>query len=123
MLIFVLRNQRKVMEKLNRGDKIYLDKEKTKESAVNSYLECRDGIVECIEYRDCSGYGSHVRLFKCTNAKHEFKSIIRQTSVGKDEWVEDDIQFDSDSFKYLELLLDDNPAELIKQNYSVVRTY
>lgn len=31
------------MKKLTRGDKLYLDKEETRESYVNEYLACRDG--------------------------------------------------------------------------------
>ena len=90
------------MEKLNRGDKIYLDKENKKESAVNRYLECRDGIIKCYEYNDTSGYGSKTRLFLCENYKHECMSIIRQVWIDSwNEWKEEEMSFDSDSFAYL----------------------
>lgn len=94
------------MEKLKRGDKIYLDKDKTKESAVNFYLGCRDGIVEVYEYRDESGYGSKTKLFLCEDSKHEGISLIRQAynDISK-EWDEESMDFDSDSFRYLDALI------------------
>ena len=97
------------MEKLNRCDKIYLDKDETKESCVNFYLSVRDGVVEVVEYNDESGYGSKVRLFLCFDMKHETMSLVRQTwnSLIK-EWVEEDMCFDLDSFRYLKALIDDN---------------
>lgn len=108
------------MEKLNRGDKIYLDFEKTKESAVNTFLDCRDGIVRVAEYEDESGYGSLVRLFICEDAKHETVSIIRQT-WGLGEWTEECLSFDSDSFQYLKSMI--NYREISGAKYTVVRNY
>lgn len=91
---------------MKRGDKIYLDRIEEKESYVNHYLTCRDGIVERVEYRDCSGYGSKVRLYYCENTKHESISIVRQTYTESDDsWFEEEMTFDSDSFKFLEALL------------------
>jgi len=109
------------MEKLNRGDKIYLDKENTKESAINSYLACRDGVVEVYEYRDGSGYGSKTRLFLCRDTKHESISIIRQVWIG-DEWDEEEVNFDSDSFVFLEALMNNKQDEL-GGKYTLVRDY
>lgn len=111
------------MEKLNRGDKIYLDEEQKEESCVNSYLSCRDGVVEVYEYTDCSGYGAKTRLFYCQNTKHESISIIRQTysNINK-KWMEEEMTFDSDSFVFLEALLKTKTNEL-GGKYTMVRDY
>lgn len=94
------------MDKLNRGDKIYLDKEQTKESAVNTFLASRDRIVECYEYNDTSGYGSKTRLFLCEDYKHECMAIIRQVWNDFDKiWMEEEMSFDSDSFTFLSSLI------------------
>jgi len=111
------------MEKLNRGDKIFLDLQNTKESFVNEYLECRDGIVKVYEYRDMSGYGSKTRLFLCNNTKHESISIIRQIWIEYDkEWIEEYMCFDSDSFVFLQALINDKKDEYCG-TYSLVRDY
>lgn len=111
------------MEKQNRGGKIYLDTESTKESWVNSFLGCRDGIVEVYEYTDDSGWGSKTRLFLCRNTKHESVCIIRQTwSQYSKEWTEEVMDFDSDSFVFLEALITGNknaPGGI----YNIVRDY
>jgi hypothetical protein len=111
------------MTKLNRGDKIYLDKDETKESAINPYLDCRDGIVECFEYADSSGYGATTRLFLCENTKHESLSIIRQTwnSMVR-EWTEEQMAFDSDSFVFLKALINGN-NKVLGGDYCLVRDY
>ena len=109
------------MEKLNRGDKIYLDENKEKESLVNQYLDCRDGIVELYEYNDSSGYGSKTRLFICEDTKHESVSIIRQTwSNFINEWIEEEMWFDSDSFVFLKALIIGH-EEAPGGKYSLVR--
>ena len=110
------------MEQLKRGDKIYLDKEKLIESQVNQYLECRDGVVECYEYRDCSGYGSKTRLFLCRDTKHESVSLIRQTEVFNKEWMEQTVDFDSDSFVFLESIINGKKDQL-GGKYTLVRDY
>ena len=112
------------MEKLNRGDKIYLDdKAKIKESTINNYLSCRDGVVEAYEYRDDSGYGSETRLFLCANTKHEVLSIVRQTwSDLTKEWIEEEMIFDADSFIFLKALINNKKKEL-GGKYSLVRDY
>lgn len=109
--------------KLNRFDKIYLDTGLTKESGVNTYLDCRDGIVQMYEYRDCSGYGSRTRLFICRNTKHETISIIRQTwnDIGN-EWIEEEMSFDSDSFDFLKAIIS-GKEDQIGGTYSLVRDY
>ena len=109
------------MEKLKRGDKIYLDTEKTKESAINTYLACRDGIVEVFEYSDSSGYGSETRLFLCENTKHEVTSIVRQTRIDKG-WSEEEMTFDTDSFSFLKALIK-NKKEELGGEYTLVRDY
>ncbi len=113
------------MDKLKRGDKIYLDKERKKESEINAYLDCRDGIVEVYEYHDTSGYGygSVTRLFLCNNTKHESMALIRQTynSLSK-EWIEESMYFGSDSFVFLEAILNGKKDEL-GGKYSLVRDY
>ena len=111
------------MEQLKRGDKIYLDDSKTKESAVNHYLDCRDGIVEVYEYRDESGYGFKNRLFLCEDAKHEESSIIRQIYVDSIKtWVEEELSFDTDSFIFLKALLNGKHDERGGE-YTLVRHY
>lgn len=111
------------MEKLNRGDKIYLDLENKNESLVNEYLECRDGIVEAYEYRDQSGYGSKTRLFLCKNTKHESISIIRQIWLEyKKEWFEEYMVFDSDSFAFMKALIN-NKQDEFSGTYTLVRDY
>lgn len=111
------------MEKLNRGDKIYLDEKEEKESLVNLYLGCRDGIVEVYEYIDNSGYGLKTRLFYCQDIKHESSSIIRQTyNEFYKEWMEESMIFDSDSFTFLRAIINgDKDASYGK--YSLVRDY
>lgn len=111
------------MERLNRGDKIYLDAGNTKESEVNRFLECRDGFVEVYEYRDNSGYGLKTRLFLCRNTKHESEAVIRQTySDFREEWIEESMFFDSDSFEFLKALLIGKENEL-GGKYSLIRNY
>ena len=111
------------MKQLRRGDKIYLDKEEKEESYVNSYLSCRDGVVEVYEYRDCSGYGHKTRLFYCQNTKHESTSIIRQKYNSIDEkWYEESMCFDSDSFVFLKALLSGKYDEF-SGKYTLVRDY
>lgn len=112
------------MEKLNRGDKIYLDdKAKIKESTINDYLSCRDGVVEVYEYIDTSGYGSKTRLFLCANTKHEVVSIVRQTwNNFIKEWIEEEMIFDADSFVFLKALINNKKNEL-GGKYSLVRDY
>jgi hypothetical protein len=111
------------MDKLNRGDKLFLDKEETKESDVNSFLSCRDGIVECYEYRDESGYGMKTRLFLCENTKHECVSVIRQAySDYGGKWIENTMEFDSDSFEFLRALITGKETER-GGVYTLVRHY
>ena len=111
------------MDKLNRGDKLFLDKEETKESDVNSFLSCRDGIVECYEYRDESGYGMKTRLFLCENTKHECVSVIRQAySIHGGQWSESVMEFDSDSFEFLRALITGKETER-GGVYTLVRHY
>ena len=113
----------KHMEQLKRGDKIHLDESKTKESAVNHYLDCRDGIVEVYEYVDESGYGFKNRLFLCEDAKHEESSIIRQIYVDSIKtWVEEELSFDTDSFIFLKALLNGKHDERGGE-YTLVRHY
>jgi hypothetical protein len=90
---------------------------------VNSYLSCRDGIVELYEYKDCSGYGSNTRLFLCYNTKHEEVSIVRQTwSEIKEEWIEEEMTFDADSFVFLKALVNGEKVAL-GGKYFLVRDY
>lgn len=86
-----------------RGDKLYEDKE----SQVDAYLDCRDGIVNCVEYIDESGYGNKTKLYLCENTKHESISIIRECGG-----IEESLDFDTDSFKFLLALLENRTDEL-----------
>lgn len=111
------------MEKLNRGDKIYLDSSNTEESLVNTYLDCRDGIVEVYEYNDFSGYGHKTRLFLCRNTKSETISIIRQIWIDFDKvWVEERMHFDKDSFEFLEAIIE-GKTDAEGGKYTMVRDY
>ncbi|HEY1024048.1 MAG TPA: hypothetical protein VGE26_02700 [Sphingobacteriaceae bacterium] len=98
--------------KHTRGHKIYLDQERTVESAANHYFECRDGIVESVEYYDASGYGQLTRILLCTDTKHETNAVIRQVQIDKDLLREEVMLFDSDSFKFLEALILGKKSEL-----------
>jgi hypothetical protein len=111
------------MERLKIGDKIYLDTDETKESEINHFLNCRDGVVEVYEYNDCSGYGSKTRMFLCNNTKHESIALIRQTYNSMDkEWMEESMHFDSDSFAYLRAIINGKKDEL-GGKFSLVRDY
>lgn len=111
------------MEKLNRGDKLYLDKAKTKESYVNEYLACRDGVVEVYEYNDTSGYGSRTRLFLCENCKRDVTSIIRWVWLDlSKEWREEEMTFDTDSFAFMTALIKGEKDKLGGE-YTLVRDY
>jgi hypothetical protein len=108
---------------MNRGDKLYLNGNRTKESAVNPYLDCRDGIVEMLEYTDDSGYGSPTKLFLCQNSKHEQTCIVRQTfSNLSGEWMEEAMRFDSDSFAFLRALLNGD-KNVGGGKYTLLRDY
>ena len=111
------------MERLNRGDKIYLDADETKESEINHFLDCRDGVVEVYEYNDCSGYGAKTRLFLCRNTKHESVALIRQTynSLNK-KWMEESMHFDADSFVFVKALINGKKDEFTGK-FSLVRDY
>ena len=111
------------MIKIQKGGKLFLDKYNLEESAVNKFLDCRDGVVECYEYNDESGYGSKVRLFLCEDTKHESIALIRQTfnNISK-EWQEECFYFDTDSFKFLKALIGGKENEL-GGVYTCVRDY
>ena len=111
------------MDKLKRGNKIFLDLENKNESYVNQFLDCRDGVVKVYEYNDCFGYGSPTRIFLCQNTKHEIISIVRQTynSLLK-EWSEESMCFDTDSFTFIKALIN-NKQDEFGAKFSVVRDY
>ena len=111
------------MERLNRGDKIYLDTDETKESEINHFLDCRDGVVEVYEYNNYSGYGAKTRMFLCRNTKYESIALIRQTyNILSKEWTEESMHFDSNSFVFLEALINGKEDEL-GGKFSLVRDY
>ena len=107
---------------MKRGSKIYLDKDNLKESSVNRYLACRDGVVEMYQYADCSGYGNKTKLYLCQNTKHESVSIIRQTLLSGNEWQEEEMNFDSDSFSLMEALIKGDTKN-IHGDYIKLRDY
>ena len=111
------------LSKLNRGDKIFLDKDCKKESDVNQFLDCRDGVVEAYEYNDSAGYGAKTRLFYCQNHKHEQISIVRQiyNEIGK-EWKEEIMHFDTASFEFLKGIIEGN-EDVPGGKYLLVRHY
>jgi len=95
----------------------------SEESEVYGFIICRDGIVECYEYNDMSGYGAKTRLFLCQDTKHESIAVIRQTyNTISEEWIEDSLHFDRDSFQFLKALINNKENE-IGGKYSLVRTY
>jgi len=109
------------MKKMNRGDKIYLNKSTKKDSLVSHYLEVRDGIVEAYEYVSSSGYGSESILFLCTDYKSETGAIIRHTYNGlKKEWIEDYMTFDIDEMSFIRALLN-GEREQMYGKYTLVR--
>lgn len=111
------------MKKLKRGAAIYLDEEQQKESAVNRYLNCRDGVIEVLEYKDNSGYGLDTRLFLCRDMKHEIISIIKQSKISyDDEWMESEMCFDTDSFDFLVAIINGITNQSGSQ-YTLVRDY
>ncbi len=108
------------MEQLKRNDKIYLDKDCKIESHVNEYLATRDGVIKCYEYNDESGYGTKTRLFYCRDYKHEAVCIVRQVYIDpKNGWREETMDFDSDSFQFLEGLLN-GVENIIGGKYTLV---
>jgi hypothetical protein len=109
------------MQKLNRGDKIYLDTQQTKESSINSFLDCRDATIHAYEFNQDSGYGSKVRFILCDNYKHEVMMLVKQTySNTTKEWSEIQIDFDSDSFRFLKSLINYEPTAL-GEEYFIIR--
>lgn len=80
------------------------------ESKINHYLDCRDGIVSVVKFRTDSGYGSPVEAYLCEDTKYEVVSLV--VRGGKHEYTMD---FDTDSWKYIE--------ELINGKGEVVRSY
>lgn len=107
---------------MKRGDKIYLDNNQEKESDVNRFLECRDGVVEVYEYYDSYGY-SQTRLFSCEDTKHEIAAIIRQVyNNSTKEWFEETMFFDSDAFEILKAIIN-GKKDCIYGKYSLVRDY
>ena len=90
--------------KYERGHKLYNDKAEAEESLANPYFDCRDGVINAVEYNDESGYGSRTQLLLCEDTKHESTALIRRVYIdGK--WLEEVMYFDSDSFGYLEALI------------------
>ena len=109
------------INKLGKGQKIYLDKANTVESELNYMLERRGETIEVYEYRDTSGYGSITRLFLCRNHKYEGVTIVRQVYINhKKEWIEESMGFDSDSFEYLEALLN-GKTDAIGGEYTLLK--
>lgn len=108
---------------MQRGDKIFLDAEKTVESAVNGFLAARDGVVEVMEYIDGCGYGNPVRLFICRNSKYETVAIIRQVRNSIDKvWMEEVMVFETNEFEVLKALIN-RSATPLGVDYFKVRDY
>ena len=95
----------------------------SEESEVYGFIICRDGIVECYEYNDMSGYGAKTRLFLCEDTKHESIAVIRQTyNIISEEWIEDSLYFDRDSFQFLKALIG-NKKDEPGGKYFLIRNY
>lgn len=89
------------------------------ESALNLYINCRDGIIYKRTYRQDSGYGSKVDAYFCEDTKHESVALIlhhyeyMNESNGKIR--EESMHFDSDSWREIE--------KLLKLDAELYRTY
>ena len=91
---------------IKRGEKKLFLQDGT-ESLLNSYIDCRDGSIDMVEFIDCSGYGTNIKAYLCSNSKHETKAlIIHYLNDDREETIsrEDCIGFDSDSWEYIEKL-------------------
>jgi len=110
--------------KYKRGYKMYLDKEETIESAANHYFGCRDGVVESVEYVDHGGNNPYgwTRLMLCTNSKHEYKALIRQTKGLDGNLTEEIMSFDSDSFDFLKALVNGEKG-VLGGKFELLRDY
>jgi hypothetical protein len=110
--------------KYERGHKMYLDKEQTVESAANPYFECRDGVIDSVEYVDHGGNNPYgwTRLMLCKNHKHEHLALIRQTMGLDGNLIEESMVFDSDSFEFLGALIN-GKRELLGGKFELLRDY
>lgn len=104
---------------IERGEKKFILKDGT-ESALNQFIDCRDGIIYKREYMDCSGYGSLTTAYYCKNTKHESVAIIIHTYEDRfrasDTGIyEKALFFDSDSWREIE--------KLLKLDAELYRTY
>lgn len=98
---------------MKRGDKLYEDRD----FVVDLYLDCRDGIVKCVEYNDMSGYGSKIKLYLCENIKYEVISLIREVNG-----IEEVMDFDLDFFKFF-LVLFNNKIDELGSKFIILRDY
>lgn len=88
------------------------------ESALNTFIECRDGIIYKRSYRDCSGYGSPTDAYYCRDTKHESVALIIHTRSEYDKEkkiYEKCMFFDSDSWEEIQ--------KLLKSDAELYRTY
>lgn len=110
--------------KYERGHKMYLNKEQTIESHANIYFDCRDGVINSVEYVDNGGHNPYgwTRLMLCTNNKHEHCSIIRQTKGMDGNLIEEILDFDSDSFPFLEALIN-SKEDVLGGKFELLRDY
>jgi hypothetical protein len=103
------------MEKLKRLEtKITL--KNGEESYLQTFIDCRDGTIHGVSFRDCSGYGRMVNAYLCSNSKHESDALIVQyLDDDKNNSIvrENIICFDSDSWKYIEKLFE-GEGELLR---------
>jgi len=84
------------------------------ESDLNTYINCRDGVIKKVSYRDCSGYGIQTDAFYCIDTKHESVSLIVQKHIdGK--IYEESLHFDSDSYSEFK--------KLFTEDCELFRTY
>lgn len=111
-------------DKYQRGYKMYLDKEQTIESEANHYFDCRDGVIESVEYVDYGGNNPYgwTRLMLCTNSKHEHMALIRQTEGSNGILKEEVMGFDSDSYKFLEALIN-GKTDVLGGKFELLRDY
>ena len=110
--------------KYERGHKMYLDKDNTIESEANQYFDCRDGVIESVEYVDHGGNNPYgwTRLMLCSNSKHEHKSIIRQTRDLEENLHEEVMGFDSDSYEFLRALIN-HKTDVPGGKFELLRDY
>lgn len=99
-----------------RSDVVYLDKD-TIAHELQSYMDCRDGVVLEYGFYDDSGYGTEHKAYYCTNSKSESSSLIIYHRTDKKWMLMHNICFDNDSWDIIKDLLNSDCTKVIR-NYN-----